>query len=122
MSKFVLTLNKLTYKQIDPSKLRPSIPNGLIHVNCQATPSYPKKSWGGGHFSFDVFCVEVCLRLQKNLGSRIFLCRNIVLKPFPCGWAFLHIFYIGIYWKTAKIAYFRDYEPLNVIFGANFIP
>ena len=81
-----------------------------------------KKILGGAHFSFYANCLEVCMRLQKNLGSRILIGRNILLKPFSCGWAFLHIFYIGIYWKIAKIAYFRIYEPLNVNFVANFIP
>ena len=98
---------------------------GLIHVNLWKALTYmclSKKILGGAHFSFYASCLEVCLRLQKNLGSRILIGSNILLKPFSCGWAFLHIFYIGIYWKMVKIANFRIYEPLNVIFGANFIP
>ena len=81
-----------------------------------------QKNFGGGHFSFYASCLEVCLRLQKNLGSRILIGSNILLKPFSCGWAFLHIFYIGIYWKIAKNAHFRIYESENVFFDANFIP
>ena len=98
---------------------------GLIHVNLWKSLTYTcltKKILGGAHFSNFVFCVEVCLRFQKNLGSRILIGRNILLKPFPCGQGFLLIFYIGIYGKTAKIAYFHDYEPFNEVFSANFIP
>ena len=97
---------------------------GLIHVNLGKSLTYrclSKKILGGSFLSM-FFCVVVCLRLQKNPGSRILIGSNIVLEPFPCGQAFLHIFYVGIYWKTAKIAYFCYYEPLNVVFGGNFIP
>ena len=70
--------------------------SSVLNLNSSfgATPSYPKKSWGGAHFSFDVFWLEVCLRLQKNLGSRILIGRNILLKPFPCKWAFSLYFLI----------------------------
>ena len=74
---------------------------GLIYVNLWKSLTY--------------MCLSKCLRLQKNLGLRILIGSNIVLNPFPCGEAFLHIFYNGIYWKTAKIAYFRVYEPLIVV-------
>ena len=103
----------------------------LGKLRMELNQSHPRQSPGysflskkilGGPIFLSMFFVEVCLRLQKNLGSRNFIGRNIVLKPFPCEQAFLHIFYIGIYWKTAKIAYFRYYEPLNVVFGVNFIP
>ena len=59
----------------------------LIHVNLGKSLTYRclSKKILGGHFSFDVFRVEVCLRLQKILGSRILIGSNIVLKPFPCG-------------------------------------
>ena len=35
-----------------------------------------KKSRGGGHHSHYVFCVEGCLRLQKNIGLRPLNRRN----------------------------------------------
>ena len=40
----------------------------------------------------------------------------------PPFFVLLVIFYRNIYGETVKIAYFRDYEPFNRIFGANFIP
>ena len=72
------------YKRSHPCEFV-EVPN--IHVLIQ-------KNLGGGHFSFDVFWLEVCLRLQKNLGSRILIGRNILLKPFPCKWAFSLYFLI----------------------------
>ena len=76
----------------------------------------------GGQHSHYVFCEEVCLGLQKNLGSRIFIGRNTILYPFWWLGAFLHIFYIGKYGKTVKITYFDVLSPLNGVFCANFIP
>ena len=45
--------------------------------------------------------------------------RNTILKLF---WWFLLMFYIGKLGKTSKIAFFRDLNPLNGVFGRILYP
>ena len=96
---------------------------GLIHVYQKSYSFKGTKSLGGGgQLSHQVFSKEGCLRIQKNLGSRLLNLRNTILHPFWCGRAFLLIFYMGKYGKTSKNAHFGVLSPLNGVFCANFIP
>ena len=86
--------------------------NGLIHVNLKPTPSQAKKS-RGGHLSHYVFCVEGCLRLQKNIGLRPINRRNTASQRFWCKWAFTWVFCIGNTGKFHFLAHICYFELLK---------
>ena len=60
----------------------------------------------------------------KGLNTRDFLSQFWFVKiSIPCTWGLRKGFKMAIFWRfSAGIAYFCDYEPLNMVFGANFIP
>ena len=60
----------------------------------------------------------------KGIYTRDFLSQFWSFKvSIPWTWGFWKGSKMVIFgWFSAKIAYFHNYEPLNVVFGANFIP
>ena len=57
--------------------------------------SFIDKKSKGGHLSDYVFCVEGCLRLQKNIVLRPINRRNTASQRFWCKWALIWVFCIG---------------------------
>ena len=70
----------------------------------------------GGHLSHYVFCVEGCLRLQKNIGLRPMNRRNTTSKRFWWKWPYICVLCIGNTGKCHFLAHICYFEHFKMVF------
>ena len=98
--------------------------NGLIHTyinKVSLTCMFKGTKILGGNIPTMFFVKRYVWGFRKTLVRGFLLVGTLFYIHFG-DWAFLHIFYIGKYGKTAKITYFDVLSPLKGVFCANFIP